>query len=510
MGTGTFLNAIIERAATQAADIYGSGVVPQVITDLAKRLIGFELQMGSYAVAEMRVADLLKTYNAIPPKGGMRLYVTNTLDDPFIEETQIPEILAPIARSRHRANQIKANTPVTVVIGNPPYDEHAQGKGGWVENGTPDSIAPLHRFHEEGNGKLEYVLKSFYVYFYAWATWKVFDAHPNHRHGVVAFITTAGYLTGPGFKGMRRYLRATCSEGWIINVSPERGAQPDVPTRLFPGVQRKLAIGIFVREAGTDTATPAVLHYTEVVGRRDAKYAQLGELKIDDSNWQKVRDGWDAPFTPGAESWDDYPALGDLFPWVVPGIKANRTWVYAPAPAILQKRWTDLITEKDPKSKSKKLKKTDDRDIDSSVLPLPYGNQHGRRTAQSGPPTSRRSSPNCWHGTNRRLGAAAAPAASLKRPPDPRPVRHGAREASTCSSAPAAPTTGAAPMASATFTRPPTAGTPTASTGQPGRCSSTPVRRSPASLSRRGPPPFPGKSSRPPRAGELPGLPATP
>lgn len=316
--------------------------------------------------------------------------------------------------------------------------------------------------------------------------------------------------TGPGFKGMRRYLRATCSEGWIINVSPERGAQPDVPTRLFPGVQRKLAIGIFVREAGTDTATPAVLHYTEVVGRRDAKYAQLGELKIDDSNWQKVRDGWDAPFTPGAESWDDYPALGDLFPWVVPGIKANRTWVYAPAPAILQKRWTDLITEKDPKSKSKKLKKTDDRDIDSSVLPLPYGNQHGRRTAQSGPPTSRRSSPNCWHGTNRRLGAAAAPAASLKRPPDPRPVRHGAREASTCSSAPAAPTTGAAPMASATFTRPPTAGTPTASTGQPGRCSSTPVRRSPASLSRRGPPPFPEKSSRPPRAGELPGLPATP
>ena len=257
--------------------------------------------MGSYAVAEMRVADLLKTYGATPPSDGMRLYVTNTLDDPYVEQTQIAATYAPLARSRRRANEVKANTPVTVVISNPPYDEHAQGKGSWVESGGHGTVAPLDRFRQQGNGRLEFVLKTFYVYFYAWATWKVFEANPEHRHGVITYITTAGYLAGPGFKGMRRYLRATCSEGWIINVSPE-GMQPDVPTRLFPTVQQPLAIAIFARRADANPNIPANLLYTEVTGRREEKYDQLAGLKLDGPSWRPIRTGWDAPFTPAANS----------------------------------------------------------------------------------------------------------------------------------------------------------------------------------------------------------------
>ncbi|MGH3221602.1 MAG: type ISP restriction/modification enzyme [Streptosporangiaceae bacterium] len=371
MGTGTFLNAIIERAASQTADADGPGAVPQAITALAARLIGFEQQMGSYAVAEMRVADLLKTYNATAPADGMRLYVTNTLDDPYVEQTQIAATYAPLARSRRRANEVKAHTPVTVVIGNPPYDERAQGKGSWVETGGHGTPAPLDRFREGGNGRLEYVLKSFYVYFYAWATWKVFDANPGHRHGIVTFITTAGYLKGPGFRGMRRYLRKTCSEGWIINVSPE-GMQPDVATRLFPTVQQPLAIAIFARRADTDPNVPADLHYTEVTGRRQAKYAQLAQLSLDGPLWRPVRTDWDAPFTPAANSgWDTYPALSDLMPWSAAGVKPNRTWIYAPSAAILQERWNRLVAEDNLERKRELFKESRDRKVDTRVGALP-------------------------------------------------------------------------------------------------------------------------------------------
>jgi uncharacterized membrane protein YdfJ with MMPL/SSD domain len=38
---------------------------------------------GPYAVAELRTSDLLASHGAIPPPGGMRLYVTDTLDDPY-------------------------------------------------------------------------------------------------------------------------------------------------------------------------------------------------------------------------------------------------------------------------------------------------------------------------------------------------------------------------------------------------------------------------------------------
>jgi hypothetical protein len=378
MGTGTYLHSVVEHVAGQVAETTGPGAVPAAVGKLAKALVGFELQMGPFAVGEMRTADLLKRYGADVPKGGMQLYVTSTLDDPYLEQTQLGSGYEPIAKSRRAANKIKASTPVTVVMSNPPYREHAQNEGSWIEQGTVNVTAPLDAFRLEGNGKFEYVLKNLYVYFWRWATWKVFDAHQDDSHGVVSFITTSGYLRGQGFKGMRRYLRERCDEGWIINVTPE-GMRPDVPTRVFPGVQQPLAIGIFVRKADTCTATPAAIHYTEVTGHRDLKYAQLQALTLDGEQWRKVRSDWEAPFTPAAlGGWDNYPALGELLPWQAPGIKPNRTWVYAPSEEILVRRWSQLVGESNDLDKRTLLVTNSQggRDLDTVVQPLEGGNKH--------------------------------------------------------------------------------------------------------------------------------------
>src|SRR5699024_562251 len=101
-----------------------------------------------------------------------------------------------------------------------------------------------------GNGKHERHLKNLYAYFWRWATWKVWESTPgpnSEEAGIVCFITTSGYIAGPGFKGMRQYLRKYASEGWIIDLTPE-GQTPDVPTRIFPGVRQPLAIGMFIRK----------------------------------------------------------------------------------------------------------------------------------------------------------------------------------------------------------------------------------------------------------------------
>ena len=64
-------------------------------------------------------------------------------------------------------------------------------------------------------------LRNLYVYFWRWATWKVFDHDPEHNTGIVCFITVAGFLNGPGFQKMRDYLRRTCDDIWVIDCSPE-------------------------------------------------------------------------------------------------------------------------------------------------------------------------------------------------------------------------------------------------------------------------------------------------
>ncbi|MFD0199301.1 MULTISPECIES: type ISP restriction/modification enzyme [Saccharothrix] len=385
MGTGTYLHTIVERVAEQAreaASADGQGAVPgaqrYAVESLARQITGFEMQMGPYAVAELRLTDLLRKYGTQPPADGLPLFVTNTLDDPHAQVEQLGAGLGTISESRIQANLVKAHVPVTVVIGNPPYRERAKDDGGWIEKGDESGSKKsgkrpneLDRFRAPGNGLAEYVLKNLYIYFWRWATWKVFDAHGPESPGIVCFITTSGYLRGPGFKGMREYLRRNTSEGWIINVSPE-GQRPDVPTRIFPGVQQPLAIGIFVRAVDNDTNTPSRIRYTTISGRRQDKYRALAALDLDGEGWRDARTGWQEGFTPAAEgAWDDWPSMDDLMPWTAPGVKPNRTWVYAPHPSILEARWQRLVNENDLETKRTLFKESESASLDLKKPPLP-------------------------------------------------------------------------------------------------------------------------------------------
>lgn len=379
MGTGTFLHTILERIVDRVTVTDGPGAVAGELTKAADRLNGFELQMGPFAVAELRASDLLKAHKADPPAGGLHFYVTDTLDDPTSEETQIASGLQLIAESRRRANTVKAQTNVTVVIGNPPYDDRAQGRGGWVEHGSAadgkDAVGILADWHDPDTSRHFHNLKNLYVYFWRWATWKVWESTPldpdDGQAGIVCFISTSGYVGGPGFTAMRRYLREHASEGWIIDLTPE-GHTPDVATRIFPGVRQPLAIGLFVRHPHSNPGTPATVHYRALHGRKADKFAALHTVGLDDHDWQDARTEWTAPFTPASTTgWDYYPALNDLLPWTSPGVTGNRRWPIAPSQAILEARWTALQSEPDDASRRSLLKETRDRKIDKLPRPLP-------------------------------------------------------------------------------------------------------------------------------------------
>ncbi|AXG78666.1 type ISP restriction/modification enzyme [Streptomyces paludis] len=381
MGTGTFLHTIIERVAAQAEERYGPAMAPDAISRLASRLSGFELQMGPYAVAELRTSELLKRYDSPLPDNGLNLFVTDTLDNPFVEDEYLPSTSGPLSDSRRRANRLKANIEVTAAITNPPYDHKAENRGGWVEKGSggPD-IPLLHAFRYPGNGRYEHFLKNMYVYFWRWTTWKVFDAHEDGRHGVVCLITPSGWATGPGGRGMRAYLRRTCDEGWIINLSPE-GQRSEVATRIFPGVAQPLAICVFVRRAGVvrTEGHHARVHYRSVAGKRAEKFRQLRDIGLDDGGWRETHTQEARPFTPLTESgWEDFPALDELFPWSSLGMTSNRAWVTSPSDETLRRRWTTLVRESDPERKGVLFKETDGRTLDSRKEPLPGRKAHAR------------------------------------------------------------------------------------------------------------------------------------
>src|SRR5205814_681155 len=127
---------VLRKIAQTVTTEEGAGSVKGAIQETLKRLIAFEMQLGPFAVAQLRIIAEVFDICGAPPKTAPRMYVTNTLGNPYDDEGWLPSILAPISKSRIDANKIKRDEPLTVVIGNPPYKEKAKVQGAWIENGS--------------------------------------------------------------------------------------------------------------------------------------------------------------------------------------------------------------------------------------------------------------------------------------------------------------------------------------------------------------------------------------
>ncbi len=348
VGTGTFMLGTLRRIAETVGESEGEGAVPGAINAALGRLIAFEMQLGPFAVAQLRilaeVSALTNGATTIAP----RMFVTDTLGNPNIEEEWLPNTYAPIAESRRQANKIKKHEPITVVLGNPPYKEKAKGLGGWVEGERKQDEKSAILSHwmppkEWGVGTHSRHLRNLYIYFWRWATYKVFDHDPNAGTGIVCFITVAGFLNGPGFQKMRDYLRRRANEIWVIDCSPE-GHQPDVPTRIFQGVQQPVCI-VLASRVRRDDETPAIVRFRSLpLGARELKFAAITNISLDDDGWVECPTDWRAAFLPaGTGAWSTFPTLDDFFVYNGTGVMVGRTWIIAPDADTLKSRWDKLI-----------------------------------------------------------------------------------------------------------------------------------------------------------------------
>ena len=381
MGTGTYPLSVMHQVAK--TESLPPTARTRALNRLAENLYGFELQSGPFSVAELRLNQTLREMGGDVPEDGLNLYVADTLSDPYAKQKPVNgNTLRLLSQLSNKATRVKREVPIQVCIGNPPYKDKAEGMGGWVESGfrSPDVASPiLDDFRAPGMGKYEYVLKNLYVYFWRWAFWKVFEdsfraleGQPDsaQRAGVVCFITASGYLNGPGFAGMREYIRRSSSRGWIINVTPE-GKRPPAKNAVF-AIETPVSIALFLREEDTNEQVPADIRYVALHGTLTEKLQALATLDLGSSEFEPVRSGWGDKFAPEAGGdWDSYPALPDFYASCFPGVKPNKTWVYAPSESILQERWAELIEGNDLEVRAERFKETRDTKITEGKKPLP-------------------------------------------------------------------------------------------------------------------------------------------
>lgn len=375
VGTGTYLLGVIEHALGKIRAQEGPGAVPGKATALARNIYGFEIMVGPFAVSELRVSRALEDAGAKLPADGTHVYLTDTLERPDTPPPDLPFYLRPIAEQHKRALKVKAEVPVIVCLGNPPYDRHEAADetnkastGGWVRWGEDgkgraaifkDFLDPAVSAHQGIRVKNLYNL---YVYFWRWALWKVFE-NATTGLGVVSYISASSYLDGDAFCGMREYMRRLCDEIWIIDLGGEgRGTRRS--ENVF-AIQTPVAIAVAVRYGKPDRDVPAKVWYTQIEGSREQKLRALDSVtEFARLHWQVCPGGWLAPFRPaGAGKYFDWPLLTDLLPWQHSGVQLKRTWPIAPDRETLEKRWRALLSASD---RSLAFRATGDREIDGA------------------------------------------------------------------------------------------------------------------------------------------------
>lgn len=266
-GTGTFLAKavqLISDRVKQRAPGKWSGYVEQ---ELLPRLHGFELLMASYAMCHMKLDMMLAETGYVPSEKPPRLsvWLTNALEP---AEREVRDLFfAPLAEEARGASEVKRQTPIMCVIGNPPYSGISQNNGAW--------IAGLIEDYKYVNGKhfgeRKHWLQDDYVKFIRQAEHLIAN---NPSGGVLGFITNHGYLDNPTFRGMRWHLLQTFDKVWVLDLhgnAKKKETSPDGSNdkNVFD-IQQGVSIVIAAR-TGVRAEELAEVRHADAWGSREQK-----------------------------------------------------------------------------------------------------------------------------------------------------------------------------------------------------------------------------------------------
>ena len=323
-GLGALTGAQVKQAATQ-------------------RVFGFEIMPAPFVVAHLQVGLTMQELNApLSDDGDERtgVFLTNALTgwEPTVQK---PLPFPELEQERERADRVKQETPVLVILGNPPYNGFA-GMAVDEERELSQAYRTTKQVRRpEGQG-----LNDLYVRFFRMAERRIAE---KTGQGVVCFISNYSWLDGLSFTGMReRYLEAfdairiDCLNGDKYKTgktTPEGTPDPSIfSTSEDPvGIQVGTAIATLVRKvdhapprwcARLTTRRPQYVGFRHLWGQ--SKHDEL--VATSESQPKDLYAGvapllhLGLPFADLAVSdgWQDWPALPDLFPTSFPGVKTSR------------------------------------------------------------------------------------------------------------------------------------------------------------------------------------------
>ena len=334
-GTGAYMAETLKRiAANLESQGLGALTGARVKQAATERVFGFEIMPAPFVVAHLQVGLTMQALDAPLSEDGTEragVFLTNALTG-WEPKVQKPLPFPELEEERDRADRVKQNAPILVILGNPPYNGYA---GMAPADDEERELSEEYRTTKQVRKPKGQGLNDLYVRFFRMAERRIVE---KTGQGVVCFISNYSWLDGLSFTGMReRYLEAfdairiDCLNGDKYKTgktTPDGAPDPSIfSTPEDPvGIQVGTAITTLVRK--TDHTPTKKVGFRHLWGqaKRDelASTAQAEPDALYDSVEPNLPLG--LPFTPMAVSkgWSGWPSLPDLFPKYFAGVQTKR------------------------------------------------------------------------------------------------------------------------------------------------------------------------------------------
>ncbi len=279
-GTGTFLAEVIKHIYNTRFKAMQGAWSGYVENHLIPRLNGFELLMASYAMAHLKLDLLLKETGYRSEKDQrFRIYLTNSLEP---STNEVPNLFMAqwLTEESIKANEVKQDTPVMCVIGNPPYAVSSTNKGEWIQNLIAD-------YKKDLKEKTINSLSDDYVKFIRYGQYFI----DKNGEGILAYISNNSFLDGIIHRKMRESLINSFTKSYIINLhgdSKKKEVSPDgsKDENVFD-IMQGVSINIFVKKQNSKSELGQVFS-KDLFGSRKIKYDYLSKSNINQINWKRL------------------------------------------------------------------------------------------------------------------------------------------------------------------------------------------------------------------------------
>ena len=255
-GTGSFLVEVLNRIHKTLKERGDSALLAMNLKEAAKnRVFGFELLPAPFVVSHLQLGLLLQNLGApLSEKGQERIsvYLTNALtgwEPPKEPKTRL--LYPELEEERDAAEHVKRDTPILVILGNPPYNGFA-GVSPTEEEGL---LEPYKAGLKEWGITKNY-LDDLYVRFFRVAERRVTEMTGR---GVLCYISNFSYLSDPSFVVMRQRFLTEFDSMWFDcmngdsretgKLTPDGKPDPSAFSTKYnrEGIQVGTAIGLMIK-----------------------------------------------------------------------------------------------------------------------------------------------------------------------------------------------------------------------------------------------------------------------